>query len=165
MTTLIDAAAYPWDEVASLYLHRWEIELRFRDIKTTMGMEMLRTKSPEMVHKEVLMHMIASNPVRLMMIKAGKTHRINHRRISFKGVVQVLEECRSGFERIIENPVSPPKKRPIFGTESRNGSLPSGPEETNPAKRNEGRKATAGCRSRDTPISNIFTTPHHLAKS
>ena len=39
-TTLIDAAAYPWDEVASLCLHLWEIELRFRDIKTTMGMEM-----------------------------------------------------------------------------------------------------------------------------
>lgn len=104
VTTLIDAAEYPWDEVASLYLHRWEIELRFRDIKTTMGMELLRTKSPEMVHKEILMHMIAYNLVRLMMIKAGKTHGINHRRISFKGVVQVLEECRGGFEKMMGKP-------------------------------------------------------------
>ena len=36
VTTLVDAEKYPWEEVASLYVHRWEIELRFRDIKTTM---------------------------------------------------------------------------------------------------------------------------------
>lgn len=99
VTTLLDAEKYPWDEVASLYMHRWEIELRFRDIKTTMGMEMLRTKSPEMVRKEVLMHMIAYNVVRLLMLKAGKIHGVSHRRISFKGVLQVLEECRVGFEK------------------------------------------------------------------
>ncbi|MFT5189635.1 MAG: hypothetical protein ACI957_002666 [Verrucomicrobiales bacterium] len=36
-----------------------------------MGMEMLRTKSPEMVRKEVLMRMIAYNAIRLLMLKAG----------------------------------------------------------------------------------------------
>jgi len=46
VTTLLDPKAYPADEVASLYLHRWEIEVRFRDIKTTLGMEMPPTKSP-----------------------------------------------------------------------------------------------------------------------
>jgi hypothetical protein len=104
VTTLLDAERYPWEEVASLYLHRWEIELRFRDIKTTMGMEMLRTKSPEMVRKEVLMHLIAYNVVRLLMLKAGKAHGVNHRRISFKGVIQVLEECRIGFEKALGKP-------------------------------------------------------------
>jgi hypothetical protein len=104
ITTLLDHHKYPWDEVASLYIHRWEIELRFRDIKTTMGMELLRTKSPEMVHKEVLMHMIAYNIVRLLMLKAGNVHGVNHRRISFKGVLQVLEECRSGFGAVAQKP-------------------------------------------------------------
>ena len=104
ITTLLDHHKYPWDEVASLYIHRWEIELRFRDIKTTMGMELLRTKSPDMVHKEVLMHMIAYNVVRLLMLKAGNVHGVNHRRISFKGVLQVLEECRSGFGKVVGKP-------------------------------------------------------------
>lgn len=104
VTTLLDAEKYPWEEVASLYLHRWEIEVRFRDIKTTMGMEMLRTKSPEMVRKEVLMHMIGYNVVRLLMLKAGKAHGINHRRVSFKGVIQVLEESRIGFEKALGKP-------------------------------------------------------------
>ena len=104
ITTLIDHRKYPWDEIASLYLHRGEIELRFRDIKTTMGMALLRTKSPEMVHKEVLMHMIAYNVVRLLMLKADNVHGVNHRRLSFKGVLQVLEECRSGFGKVAGKP-------------------------------------------------------------
>jgi len=37
VTTLLDAEKYPWEELVSLYLGRWDIELRFRDIKTTMG--------------------------------------------------------------------------------------------------------------------------------
>jgi hypothetical protein len=100
VTTLLDAEKYPWDEVASLYVHRWEIELRFRDIKTTMGMELLRTEKPEMVRKEVLMHMIAYNIVRLLMLKAGIAAGVNHRRISFKGTLQVLEESRVSFEKV-----------------------------------------------------------------
>jgi Transposase DDE domain len=61
------AVAYPAEEIASLYHHRCEIELRFRDIKTTMGMEMLRTQSPKMLRKEIMMHMIAYNLIKLLM--------------------------------------------------------------------------------------------------
>ncbi|MFT4639175.1 MAG: hypothetical protein ACI8T1_002499 [Verrucomicrobiales bacterium] len=80
-------------------MHRWEIELRFRDIKTMMRMAMIVTKSPERVHTEVLMHMIAYNAIRLLMLKAGKARGVSHRRISFKGVIQVMEESRVGFEK------------------------------------------------------------------
>ena len=99
VTTLLDTEKYPLEEVASLFVHRWEIELRFRDIKTTMGMEMLRTQCPEMIHKEVLMHMIAYNAVRLLMLKAAVAAGVDHCRISFKGTLQVIEETRVGFER------------------------------------------------------------------
>jgi hypothetical protein len=64
-----------------------------------MGMEMLRTKSPEMVRKEVLMRMIAYNAIRLLMLKAGKASEVSHRRISFKRVIQVMEESRVGVEK------------------------------------------------------------------
>jgi hypothetical protein len=104
VTTLLDTEAYPADEVASIYIHRWEIELRFRDIKTTMGMELLRTKTPEMVRKEVLMHMIVYNAIRLLMLKAGKVFGVSHRRISFKGAVQVLGECQVTFAGVVGKP-------------------------------------------------------------
>jgi hypothetical protein len=104
VTTLLDPVKYPAEEVSSLYHHRWEIEVRFRDIKTTLGMEMLRTKSPEMIRKEVLMHMIVYNLLRLLMLKAGQIHGVNHRRLSFKGALQVLEESRSGFSDVVGRP-------------------------------------------------------------
>lgn len=105
VTTLIDHEAYPAEEVASLYFHRWEIEVRFRDIKTTLGMEMLRTRTPEMIRKEVLMHMIVYNLIRLLMLKAGVTHGVNHRRLSFRGTQQVLHACRHNFQGLGTRPV------------------------------------------------------------
>ncbi|MDF1816570.1 MAG: IS4 family transposase [Verrucomicrobiales bacterium] len=104
VTTLLDHIEYPAEEITSLYAHRWEIELRFRDIKTTMGMEMLRTKTPEMIKREILMHMIAYNVVRLLMLKAGNLYGVNHRRVSFKGTIQILEEARINFINIADKP-------------------------------------------------------------
>lgn len=104
MTTLLDPAEYPAEEVTSLYAHRWDIELRFRDIKTTMGMELLRTKSPEMLGKEILMHLIAYNLIRLLMFKAARVCGVSHRRISFKGVIQVMEESVCSFTKHANRP-------------------------------------------------------------
>jgi len=65
-TTLLDTVRYPEEDIAALYCQRWEIELRFRDLKTTMGMELLRTKTPEMARKELAMFIIAYNALRLL---------------------------------------------------------------------------------------------------
>lgn len=104
VTTLTDAEEYPAEEIASIYHHRWEIELRFRDIKTTMGMEMLRTQSPEMLRKEIKMHAIAYNVIKLLMLKAAAEHGVSHRRIGFKGVLQVLDKFRVGFQKYADRP-------------------------------------------------------------
>jgi Transposase DDE domain len=104
VTTLTDAVAYPAEEIASLYHHRWEIELRFRDIKTTMGMEMLRTQSPKMLRKEIMMHVIAYNLIKLLMLKAAAEHGGSHRRISFKGVLQVIDKLRTDFKNLADHP-------------------------------------------------------------
>ena len=105
VTTLLDSSAYPAREIASLYVHRWDIELRFRDIKTTLGMEMLRTKSPDLIQREILMHMIIYNLIRLVMLKAGVVHGVNHRRLSFRGAQQVLHACRESFAELGAHPV------------------------------------------------------------
>jgi hypothetical protein len=51
VTTLVDAASDPADELGGLYRQRWHAELDLRALKTEMRMEMLRTKSPAMVRK------------------------------------------------------------------------------------------------------------------
>ena len=61
ITSLPDADRYPAGDMADLYFQRWDVELFFRDIKITMAMDILRCQSPDMLRKEILMHLIAYN--------------------------------------------------------------------------------------------------------
>ncbi len=92
ITTLLDPEAYPASDLADLYLQRWDVELFFRDIKTTMGMDILRCKTPDMVRKEILMHLIVYNGIRCLMGEAAKAQGVRVRRLSFKGSVQALRQ-------------------------------------------------------------------------
>ena len=92
ITTLLDAKAYTANDLADLYFQRWDVELFFRDIKTTMGMDILRCKTPDMVNKEIVMHMIAYNCIRYLMVQAAEQSGEQVRRISFKGSVQALRQ-------------------------------------------------------------------------
>lgn len=92
ITTLKDDKAYPTSEIADLYLQRWDVELYFRDIKTTMGMDILRCKTPEMICKEIIMHLIAYNCIRFLMLESASRKTVVPRRISFKGTVQALRQ-------------------------------------------------------------------------
>jgi len=87
VTTLVDAQRYPAQELAELYARRWQIELWFRDIKTSMGMEVLRCQSPKMIHKELEMFFIAYNLIRSLMIQASQQYQVDLDRLSFKGTV------------------------------------------------------------------------------
>jgi hypothetical protein len=92
VTTLLDPWRYPAQDIAQLYLRRWKIELWFRDIKTSMGMEALRCQSPQMVHKELEMFLLAYNFVRCLMFDAAATNHVSLERISFKGAVDSLRQ-------------------------------------------------------------------------
>jgi hypothetical protein len=91
-TTLLDPEKYPAKEVAQLYARRWKIELWFRDIKTSMGMEVLRCKSPALVHKELEMFFIAYNAIRCLMVQAGAINDVELDRMSFKGTVDSVRQ-------------------------------------------------------------------------
>ncbi len=88
VTTLLDAEVYTKDEIAGLYRRRWEAELNFRHIKTTLGMELLRTKTPSMARKEMATCMIAYNLIRALMWEAGTRHDADPLRISLKGTMR-----------------------------------------------------------------------------
>lgn len=92
ITTLLDSKLYPASEIADIYYQRWDVELFFRDIKTTMGMDVLRCKTPDMIRKEILMYLIAYNCIRRLMIEAAIIKSVPLRRISFKGCVQALRQ-------------------------------------------------------------------------
>lgn len=92
VTTLLDPKKYPAQDIAQLYARRWQIELWFRDIKTSMGMEVLRCQSPQMVHKELEMFFIAYNFIRCMMVEAATSNDVALDRMSFKGTVDSVRQ-------------------------------------------------------------------------
>lgn len=89
-TSLLDPVAYPPNEIAALYRDRWLIELRFRDIKITLGMDVLRGKTPDIVRKEINMHLLAYNLLRALMWQAATRHGRDLHRLSFAGTVDRL---------------------------------------------------------------------------
>jgi hypothetical protein len=92
VTTLTDAQKYPKEEVADLYRKRWLVELDIRSIKTTMGMDVLRCKTPAMVHKEIWTHLLAYNLIRQTMFQAAKRSDsgLAPRQLSFAAAMQKI---------------------------------------------------------------------------
>lgn len=89
-TTLLDAQRYEWDELAAIYHQRWDIELRLRDVKTTLGMEQMRVKHPETAHKTLEMTIIAYNLIKATCQEAAQQAGEDHRMLSFKGALDTL---------------------------------------------------------------------------
>jgi hypothetical protein len=90
ITSLLDPEKYPAAAIAELYRRRWAAELYLCEIKVTMGMDILRCKTPELVEKELAMRVIAYNLVRALMLEAALSEGAILERISFKGTVSAL---------------------------------------------------------------------------
>jgi hypothetical protein len=96
-TTLLDASAYPAEAIADLYRRRWRIELFLRDIKITMGMDVLRCKTPALIQKEFTMHLIAYDLVRALMLEAATRHNKDLTRLSLAGAAAAIRQWAPSF--------------------------------------------------------------------
>src|SRR5206468_3001925 len=70
VTTILDASI-DGGQIGALYEQRWSGEIDIRSIKSTLQMDVLRCKTPEMVHKEVWAHLLAYNLLRTVMAGAA----------------------------------------------------------------------------------------------
>jgi len=89
VTTFLCPTDTPKGMLKSLYKSRWNVELDLRNIKTTLGMEHLRCRSPEMAVKELWVYLLAYNLIRLLMAQAALLADQIPRQLSFKHTVQV----------------------------------------------------------------------------
>ena len=94
VTTFLDPKQVSKKDLGVLYSYRWWVELDFRSIKETLQMDILRGKTPEMVHKEMWAHLLAYNLIRKIMAQAAYAHDKNPRELSFKLALQVIEAFR-----------------------------------------------------------------------
>ena len=95
VTTLLDTETHDWTDLAVLYATRWEIEVKLRDLKTTLGMERFEVRSPAMARKTLRMMLIAHNLVRAMTQRAAIGGGCDRRAISFKGSLDLLLAWKS----------------------------------------------------------------------
>jgi len=154
VTTMLDPEIYTKEELAELFLQRWNIELDLRSIKSVMQMDVLRCETPSMVEKEIWMHLLAYNLIRTLMARGAAAHRKEPRQLSFKGTMQTLGtfENRCYGPRVTAEPgfgrcccrSSPPMRSvtaPIESSPERSSVVPN---RTN-SSTNPGRKHAIVC--------------------
>jgi hypothetical protein len=89
VSTFLCPKKNPKKVLKALYRRRWNVELDLRNIKTTLGMEQLRCKTPEMAVKELWVYLLAYNLIRLLMAQAALLADQIPRQLSFKHTVQI----------------------------------------------------------------------------
>ena len=90
VTTLLDAETYTKDDVAELYHERWLVELDIRAIKVSLGMDVLRCKTPEMVRREIWTCLLAYNLIRQTLLQAAVAAGRSPRQLSFTAALQKI---------------------------------------------------------------------------
>jgi hypothetical protein len=104
VTTLLDAALYPPEQILRAYLRRWRLEMCLDDLKTTLGMETLRGRSPATLQQDAYARLIAHNLVRWTMACAAREHAVELERISFKGTLDALRHFSAAMSRARSGP-------------------------------------------------------------
>jgi Transposase DDE domain len=89
ITTILDASV-DGGQIGDLYERRWAGEVDIRSIKSAMQMDVLRCKTPEMVHKEIWAHLLAYNLLRTVMAVTASENGIEPRQVSFTGAKQAV---------------------------------------------------------------------------
>lgn len=114
VTTLLDAHTYSAEALGRLYFRRWAVELFFRDLKTTLGMDVLRTQTPAMVRKQIVLHALAYNLIRGLMQDIARSFQMELTRLSFKGTVDALRQWRELFAAAHRQPRRTRQLRQLF---------------------------------------------------
>jgi hypothetical protein len=98
VTTLLDAKRYSKAQLAELYYNRWQAaEVNLRHLKTTLMMDSIAAKTPEMVRKSIWAHLLAYNLLRHLMGTAARTHNFSPWQMSLQGTRQAFQQFIPGL--------------------------------------------------------------------
>ena len=90
VTTLLDTERDSSESLAELYRKRWNVELDLNAIKTMMGLDVLRGKSPYTMRLELLVGLLAYNLVRLVLLNTAALMKTTPRGLSFTSALSVV---------------------------------------------------------------------------
>ncbi|MHB8861180.1 MAG: IS4 family transposase [Pirellulaceae bacterium] len=90
VTTLTDHQTYSSQDIAALYHKRWLVELDIRALKVSLGIDVLRCRSPHMVRKEIWTCLLAYNLIRKTIVEAAYAANVSPRELSFTAAMQAI---------------------------------------------------------------------------
>ena len=90
------------------------MEVDLRDLKTTLGMDVLKGHSVDVVSKEVQVFVLVYNLVRLAMLKAARRQQVAPDRISFIDALRWLQPPKPSrpLPDLVVNPRRPDRIEP-----------------------------------------------------
>ena len=91
ITTLLDIDTFPTVALTQLYRSRWDVELDIKHLKTSLGMDILRCKTPALVRKEIYAFLLAYNLLRSLMWDAGTAYNSPPLRLSLQGTLHLFD--------------------------------------------------------------------------
>jgi hypothetical protein len=114
VTTLLNAELYPAQATVDLYAARWQIEVDLRDLKITLGLDVLKGRKVETVLKELYAVMLIYNLVRLVAATAAARQQSRPQRISFIDALRWLQPPKPAgpLPVLVINPLRPVRVEP-----------------------------------------------------
>ena len=114
VTTLLDCDRYPLEALAELYHTRWQAETNLRDLKQTLGMRVLKSRSESGIRKELLAFALVYNLVCLLRTAAAMEIGVSPNRISFVDALRALQWLRrlDPAHQVLVNPHRPGRHEP-----------------------------------------------------
>lgn len=94
ITNMLCPKETPAKEIQQLYKNRWQIEVDFRNIKSTLGLKSFTCKTPQMIKKEMWIYFLAYNLIRSIMLDSAIYNKIYPRQISFKHTLQLMQSYK-----------------------------------------------------------------------
>jgi hypothetical protein len=93
-TSLTDSSTYPVADLVALYGLRWQVEIDYRHIKTSLAMEEFTAQTAEMFRKELVAGLLTYNLICATLVQAAQRAQLAPNRLSF---VRVLRRVRDAL--------------------------------------------------------------------
>lgn len=114
VTTLLDPLLYPKEKIVKLYGVRWRVETHFGQLKTTLKMRKLKSKTAQGVRKELVVYALVYNLVHVVMLQAAQRENTTPDRVGFLDTLRWLLSAAPGepLPDLLVNPLRSGRHEP-----------------------------------------------------
>lgn len=88
-TSLLDAHQYPAQEIQEWLKKRWKVETLIEELKIWLSADVLRSKTPEGIYKELYARIIGLNLIHWLILKAAQKHAKEPERMSLSAALRL----------------------------------------------------------------------------